>query len=51
MADTSTSHSTGGSDVSWLLSSTVGKAATVYVDLLCGVLSKAFTYCDGGDDE
>lgn len=36
--------------MSWFLSSTVGRAATFYVDLLVGLLAKAFYYLDGDDE-
>lgn len=34
-----------------LLESTLGRAATFYVDLICGLLGKAFVYLDGSDDD
>lgn len=37
--------------MSWLLKSTVGKAAVFYVDLLCGLFARAFEYLDGDDDD
>lgn len=34
-----------------LLESTFGRAATFYVDFICGLLAKGFAYLDGDDDD
>ena len=37
--------------MTWLLESTVGKAAVFWVDIICGLMAKAFLHVDGGGDE
>lgn len=37
--------------MTWLLKSTAGRAVTFYVDVICGLLGKAFVYLDGDEDD
>lgn len=37
--------------MTWFLESTVGKLVVFYVDILTGLMSKAFHYEFGDDDE